>query len=64
MSHLYVVMYIIEKGSSPIGDGNGGEVEYQIIDTIEKGSSPIGDGNRVEKRANINAAVLRNVAPR
>ena len=37
--------FIIEKCSSPIGDGN----RYQITDgfllTIEKCSSPIGDGN-------------------
>ena len=39
-------MNLIEKCSSPIGDGNRKmHVDFNFSITIEKCSSPIGDGN-------------------
>ena len=41
---------VIEKCSSPIGDGKTDDEGYDILEEIEKCSSPIGDGNPVTAR--------------
>ena len=38
---------LIEKCSSPIGDGNNRARKHSVHTTIEKCSSPIGDGNAI-----------------
>ena len=57
--------FIIEKHSSPTGDGNHLRVvAYRHGVSIEKHSSPTGDGNFLRlTRRNCNR-LLRNIAPR
>ena len=57
---------MIEKCSSPIGDGNILRESPIVMSVqIEKCSSPIGDGNLVEARSKrMIEEQLRNVAPR
>ena len=56
---------MIEKCSSPIGDGNKTCFYVSLIDNkIEKCSSPIGDGNRASEFVDTMTFELRNVAPR
>ena len=58
-------MWLIEKCSSPTGDGNA---DWMIVwrrqRCIEKCSSPTGDGNVLSGTSNIDTLTLRNVVPR
>ena len=56
---------IIEKCSSPIGDGNDATYTEGNNMNIEKCSSPIGDGNGgLDMLVILFDFALRNVAPR
>ena len=56
---------MIEKCSSPIGDGNLFTVLRIFLWIIEKCSSPIGDGNGFHTAFALQVRLLlRNVAPR